>query len=55
MDDKTPIPSHMDPVTKLRVFNSADILKGEQEVNIVHNDAVYKIRVTHQGKLIMVK
>jgi hemin uptake protein HemP len=55
MDDKTPIPSHLHPVSKLRVFKSEDILDGAREVSIIHNDAVYQIRVTHQGKLLMVK
>lgn len=37
------------------VVNSHDVLRGRQELRINHGDAIYTLRVTRQGKLILTK
>ena len=39
----------------LHRVNSEDLLQGEQEVIIVHNDQEYRLRHTKQDKLILTK
>lgn len=36
-----------------RQIDSAEILKGHQEVLIQHGDKIYRLRVTKNGKLIL--
>jgi hemin uptake protein HemP len=38
-----------------RQVNSRDILQGEREVWIVHNQDLYRLRETKNGKLILQK
>ena len=38
-----------------RTLNSADLLRGDQEVLIQHDEKTYRLRVTRNGKLILVK
>ena len=37
------------------VLRSADLLEGRREVLIVHSEAVYRLRLTRHGKLILTK
>jgi len=39
----------------LRTINSADLLQGAREVLIQHDEKTYRLRVTRNGKLILVK
>jgi hemin uptake protein HemP len=39
----------------LRTINSADLLHGAREVLIQHDEKTYRLRVTRNGKLILVK
>ena len=34
---------------------SGEVLRGQQELHINHGDAIYTLRVTRQGKLILTK
>ena len=56
LDSKNPVftPVEM-PVEKLRVLDSQQLLLGEAEVGILHENAVYRLKVTKQGKLILNK
>ncbi len=47
-DDRAQPPS-------LRTLNSADLFKGAREVLIQHDEKTYRLRVTRNGKLILVK
>ncbi len=56
LDSKTPIFTPVEiQVEKLRVLDSQHLLLGEAEVGILHENAVYRLRVTKQGKLILNK
>ena len=35
--------------------SSGEVLRGQQELHINHGDAIYTLRVTRQGKLILTK
>jgi hemin uptake protein HemP len=35
--------------------SSAELLRGAREIEILHGDALYRLRVTAQGKLILTK
>jgi len=48
-----PIPNSIEP--SLRTINSADLLHGAREVLIQHDEKTYRLRVTRNGKLILVK
>jgi hemin uptake protein HemP len=39
----------------VRTINSADLLQGAREVLIRHDEKTYRLRVTRNGKLILVK
>lgn len=39
----------------VRTINSADLFHGALEVLIQHNEKTYRLRVTRNGKLILVK
>ncbi len=43
------------PAIGPRTLRSDEILKGEDEVQIVHLDNVYRLRRTRNGKLILQK
>ena len=56
LDRKTPVFTPVEaPVEKLRVLDSQHLLLGEAEVGILHDNAVYRLKVTKQGKLILNK
>ncbi len=38
-----------------RSFNSAELFAGSTEIEIVHEQAVYLLKITRQGKLILNK
>jgi len=38
-----------------RVLRSTDLLAGEREVTIRHNEETYRLRLTAAGKLILTK
>jgi hemin uptake protein HemP len=39
----------------LRSFDSTELFGGETEIRIVHQNAVYHLKITRQGKLILNK
>lgn len=43
------------PEEEIRVITSEEILNGSNEVHIRHGDAIYRLRVTKVGKLILSK
>lgn len=38
-----------------RIFTSAELFGGDDEIVVLHNDATYRLRVTRQDKLILTK
>ncbi|MGV8853076.1 MAG: hemin uptake protein HemP [Devosia sp.] len=38
-----------------RVFTSAELFGGDDEITVLHNGAAYRLRVTRQNKLILTK
>ena len=38
-----------------RSFDSTELFRGETEIRIVHQNAVYHLKITRQGKLILNK
>ena len=38
-----------------RVVESEDLMQGSREIQIVHGDDIYRLRVTRNGKLILTK
>jgi hemin uptake protein HemP len=50
--DALPLPAHHD----VRMVSSADIFRsGEHEIAIFHGDAVYSLKITKLGKLVLNK
>jgi hemin uptake protein HemP len=53
--------SHIDshsasiPLGAQRVLDSADLLRGAREVQIRHEEKIYRLQVTRNGKLILIK
>lgn len=43
------------PTGHIRRLNSAELLGSAQEIEIKHGDAVYRMRLTALGKLILTK
>jgi hemin uptake protein HemP len=39
----------------LRTLDSAELLQGAREVQIRHDEKVYRLQVTRNGKLILIK
>lgn len=39
----------------IREISSEQLLQGAREVIIRHNDSIYRLRATNQGKLILTK
>ncbi len=53
--DSFPPAGHIEPV-RFRTLSSADIFeRGEHEIGIAHGDALYRLKITRQGKLILNK
>jgi hemin uptake protein HemP len=38
-----------------RTLNSADLFQGAREVQIRHDETIYRLQVTRNGKLILIK
>ncbi len=38
-----------------RTLNSADLFQGAREVQIRHDEKIYRLQVTRNGKLILIK
>ncbi len=38
-----------------RRLNSADLFKGDREIHIQHEEKIYRLQVTRNGKLILTK
>lgn len=51
---RAPIQQTSKPAT-VPMACSSQILRGQQELRINHGDAIYVLRVTRQGKLILTK
>lgn len=49
--------STLEPVapTSVPTINAEELLRGHREIAIIHGDAVYRLRVTRNGKLILQK
>jgi hemin uptake protein HemP len=43
------------PLGAQRVLDSADLLQGAREVQIRHEEKIYRLQVTRNGKLILIK
>ncbi|QEE22708.1 hemin uptake protein HemP [Youhaiella tibetensis] len=43
------------PEVPVRTLTSAEIFEGTTEVQILHEQAVYRLKITRQGKLILNK
>jgi hemin uptake protein HemP len=41
--------------TPHRTLNSADLFQGAREVQIRHDEKIYRLQVTRNGKLILIK
>lgn len=41
--------------TSVRTLTSSEIFEGGTEVQILHEEAVYRLKITRQGKLILNK
>jgi hemin uptake protein HemP len=48
-----PAAGSIDPAS--RTINSAELLHGAREVLIQHDEKIYRLQVTRNGKLILVK
>ena len=44
-----------EPAAEIRVLESADIFRGAHEIIIRHEGALYRMKITRQGKLILNK
>lgn len=42
-------------VSNAAVYDSEDLFKGTTEIGIEHGGAVYRLKITRQGKLILNK
>jgi hemin uptake protein HemP len=42
-------------VAPVRIVESADVFRGQSEVVIRHEGAIYRLKITRQGKLILNK
>ncbi|MGF0539016.1 hemin uptake protein HemP [Agrobacterium sp. ES01] len=42
-------------VASVPVVDSRDLFNGKQEVGIIHEGALYRLKITRQGKLILNK
>lgn len=53
MTEQNKRPEHQ--VTPARIVESADVFRGQSEVMIRHEGAIYRLKITRQGKLILNK
>lgn len=42
-------------VTEPKVVDTADLFRGDSEIMIRHDGAIYRLKITRQGKLILNK
>jgi hemin uptake protein HemP len=58
-DQRTPPPSSLSggntAPAPLRTVDSADLFQGAREVHIRHDEKIYRLQVTRNGKLILIK
>ncbi len=47
--------SHLAAADPKRTLNSADLFQGAREVQIQHDEKIYRLQVTRNGKLILIK
>jgi hemin uptake protein HemP len=57
---RRPAPRGADPASpadrpRPRRFDAAELFAGTTEIEIVHEQAVYRLKITRQGKLILNK
>jgi len=43
------------PLGSRRTLDSADLLRGAREVQIRHEEKIYRLQLTRNGKLILIK
>ncbi|WP_084794509.1 hemin uptake protein HemP [Pseudoponticoccus marisrubri] len=55
MDRTPPEAQRRDPVDRLPVHDARALVGGEGLARIILDDAVYTLRITHAGKLILTK
>nr|WP_244480291.1 hemin uptake protein HemP [Rhizobium sp. Root1220] len=48
-------PLQREPAAEVRTLESTDIFRGATEIAIRHEGAVYRMKITRQGKLILNK
>jgi hemin uptake protein HemP len=54
--EKKPLPPTPTPVVQqIRTVESAEIFRGQSEIMIRHEGAIYRMKITRQGKLILNK
>lgn len=54
--DKAPNPPAPPPAAAhVRLIESAEIFRGQNEILIRHEGAIYRMKITRQGKLILNK
>ncbi|MBZ5758820.1 MULTISPECIES: hemin uptake protein HemP [Rhizobium] len=53
--DKTPATPPPHAVQTVRTIESAEIFRGQNEIVIRHEDFIYRLKITRQGKLILNK
>jgi hemin uptake protein HemP len=49
------VPAPASPAGPLRTFDSTELFDGQKEVQIRHKGALYRLKITRQGKLILNK
>lgn len=54
-DKNPPIPPQHQPAGHVRTIDSSEIFRGQSEIAIRHEDFVYRLKITRQGKLILNK
>ncbi|MGO4436573.1 hemin uptake protein HemP [Rhizobium sp. RAF56] len=53
--EKVPTPPAPPVAAPTRLIESADIFRGQNEILIRHAGAIYRMKITRQGKLILNK
>jgi hemin uptake protein HemP len=49
------VPAQSPSAEPLRTFDSVELFDGQKEVQIRHKGALYRLKITRQGKLILNK
>jgi hemin uptake protein HemP len=49
------VPGHTEGPRPARSYDTAQLFGGDTEVEIVHQQVVYRLKITRQGKLILNK